>query len=275
MIFMEKKKMALMIFISIFTFILIIAIISLVSLNLQSEEKAIKEDDLEKKYELTKKEIATLTDIISIYDNYLIIYDGTKDISTLTDLDKINFIDRLPFEVKKELDLDFNTGVSLNRIETLLKKYFGPKTSFDPVNSTCFLGDGNYLIYDSNTKMYKANNIEHEHSAYLPLNIINYYLEGQRVVDNDKLIYTITLKKALAWPNSTIYYGNYKDLETSNNPVVDLYEINKDYEEEDIPDLLEPYKDKFTSYTYIFETSDSISNAYLKKFTKDFTNNEI
>ena len=274
MIFMEKKKMVLMIFISIFTFILIIIIIGLVRLNLQNEEKVIKED-IKKKYELTKKEIATLTDIISIYDNYLIIYDGTKDINALTDLDKINFIDRLPFEAKKELDLDFNTGVSLNRIKNLLKKYFGPKTSFNPVNSTCFLGDGDYLIYDSNTKMYKANNMEHEHGAHLSLNIINYYLEGQRVVDNDKLIYTITLKKALAWPNTTIFYSNYKDLEASSNPVVDLYKINKEYEEDTIPDLLEPYKDKFTSYTYIFETKSSISNAYLKKFTKDFTNNEI
>ena len=41
-----------------------------------------------------------------------------------TNKEKINFIDRLPIKVKNDLNLDFNMGVSLDRVETILKKYF-------------------------------------------------------------------------------------------------------------------------------------------------------
>ena len=45
--------------------------------------------------------------------------------------------------------------------------------------------------------------------------------------------------------------------------MVDLYEEYNNYEIEDINKLIEPYKDELTSYTYIFETRDSIDNSYL------------
>ncbi len=262
MILMEKGKMVLMIFISIFTFILIISILALIGINLQKEESIPRE---KQSYDLTEKEIDSLTTLISNYDSYLIIYDGMKDIDDLTDLDKINFIDRLPIETKKELELDFNTGVSLDKIKSVLKKYFGKDVTFEPVNSTCYLEDGDYLIYDEESKMYKADNLYHSHSAYTPPSIINFYVSGKRIVDNDKLVYTITLKKALSYDYSN-YYRTYTDLISNNNKIVNLYDEYNDYDKNDIPDLLEDYKDNLNSYTYVFETKDSINNSYLKEY---------
>lgn len=249
-----------MLFIALITLIIVASIIFIVNINLKEESIETFNEDSSS---LSTKEVASLLELVNIYDSYIITFDGTKDLSTLSDKEKINFIDRLPIDVKNELNLDFNTGVSLKEVESTLKKYFGPKTTFNPVNSTCFLDDGDYLIYDSTTKMYKADNNYHAHSAYTPLSIENYYVEGERRVEGDKLIYSITLKKAFAYPNTSAYFSNYTDLVNNRNLVVDLYEEYNNYEIEDINKLIEPYKDELTSYTYIFETRDSIDNSYL------------
>ena len=257
---MENVRRVGMLFIALITLIIVASIIFIVNINLKEESKEIFNEDSSS---LSTEEVTSLLELVNIYDSYIITFDGTKDLSSLSDKEKINFIDRLPIDVKNELNLDFNTGVSLKEVESTLKKYFGPKTTFNPVNSTCFLDDGDYLIYDSNTKMYKADNNYHAHSAYTPLSIENYYIEGERRVEGDKLIYSITLKKAFAYPNTSAYFSNYTDLVNNRNLVVDLYEEYNDYESSDINKLIEPYKDELTSYTYIFETRDSIDNSYL------------
>ena len=257
---MENVRRVGMLFIALITLIIVASIIFIVNINLKEESKEIFNEDSSS---LSTEEVASLLELVEIYDSYIITFDGKKDLSSLSDKEKINFIDRLPIDVKNELNLDFNTGVSLNEVESTLKKYFGPKTTFNPVNSTCFLDDGDYLIYDSTTKMYKADNNYHAHSAYTPLSIENYYIEGERRVEGDKLIYSITLKKAFAYPNTSSYFSNYTDLVNNRNLVVDLYEEYNDYESSDINKLIEPYKDELTSYTYIFETRDSIDNSYL------------
>ena len=257
---MENVRRVGMLFIALITLIIVASIIFIVNINLKDESSETFNEDSSS---LSTKEVASLLELVDIYDSYIITFDGTKDLDTLTDKEKINFIDRLPIEVKNDLDLDFNTGVSLDRVKRVLKKYFGPKTTFNPVNSTCFLDDGDYLIYDSNTNMYKADNDYHAHSGYTPLSIENYYVEGERRVEGDKLIYSITLKKAFAYPNTSLYFGSYNDLVDNKNLVVDLYEEDNDYEDSDINNLIEPYKDELTSYTYIFETKDSIDNSYL------------
>ena len=257
---MENVRRVGMLFIALITLIIVASIIFIVNINLKEESIETFNEDSSS---LSTKEVASLLELVNIYDSYIITFDGTKDLSTLSSKEKINFIDRLPIDVKNELNLDFNTGVSLKEVESTLKKYFGPKTTFNPVNSTCFLDDGDYLIYDSTTKMYKADNNYHAHSAYTPLSIENYYIEGERRVEGDKLIYSITLKKAFAYPNTSSYFSSYTDLVNNKNLVVDLYEEYNDYESSDINKLIEPYKDELTSYTYIFETRDSIDNSYL------------
>lgn len=257
---MENVRRVGMLFIALITLIIVASIIFIVNINLKEESKEIFNEDSSS---LSTEEVTSLLELVNIYDSYIITFDGTKDLSTLSSKEKINFIDRLPIDVKNELNLDFNRGVSLKEVESTLKKYFGPKTTFNPVNSTCFLDDGDYLIYDSNTKMYKADNNYHAHSAYTPLSIENYYIEGERRVEGDKLIYSVTLKKAFAYPNTSAYFSNYTDLVNNRNLVVDLYEEYNDYEDSDINSLIEPYKDELTSYTYIFETRDSIDNSYL------------
>ena len=257
---MENVRRVGMLFIALITLIIVASIIFIVNINLKDESSETFNEDSSS---LSTKEVASLLELVDIYDSYIITFDGTKDLDTLTDKEKINFIDRLPIEVKNDLDLDFNTGVSLDRVKRVLKKYLGPNTTFNPVNSTCFLDDGDYLIYDSNTNMYKADNDYHAHSGYTPLSIENYYVEGERRVEGDKLIYSITLKKAFSYPNTSSYFGSYTDLVNNKNLVVDLYEEDKDYESSDINNLIEPYKDELTSYTYIFETRDSIDNSYL------------
>ena len=257
---MENVRRVGMLFIALITLIIVASIIFIVNINLKESSKETFSEDSSS---ISTEEVASLLELVNIYDSYIITFDGTKDLSTLSSKEKINFIDRLPIDVKNELNLDFNTGVSLKEVESTLKKYFGPKTTFNPVNSTCFLDDGDYLIYDSNTKMYKADNNYHAHSAYTPLSIENYYIEGERRVEGDKLIYSITLKKAFAYPNTSAYFSNYTDLVNNRNLVVDLYEEYNDYEDSDINGLIESYKDELTSYTYIFETRDSIDNSYL------------
>lgn len=257
---MENIRRVGMLFIALITLLIVASLIFIVNLNLKESSKETFNEDSNN---LTKEEVTSLMSLVSIYDNYIITFDGTKDINSLTDKEKINFIDRLPITEKNKLGLDFNTGVSLDKVRKTLKKYFGPDTSFNPVNSTCFLDDGDYLIYDSYTNMYKADNEYHTHSAFTSLLIENYYVEGKRTVDGDKLIYSITLKKAFAYPNTTTYYGSYTDLYNSRNEVIDLYDEDNLYETNDINSLIEPYKDELTSYTYIFETKDSINNSYL------------
>jgi len=257
---MENAKRVGMLFIALITLIIVASIIFIININLKDESKENLNEDSSS---LSNKEIASLLELVNISDSYIITFDGTKDLSTLTDKEKINFIDRLPIDEKSDLNLDFSNGVSLNKVENVLRKYFGPKTTFNPVNSTCFLEDGDYLIYDSNTKMYKADNDYHSHSSYTSLSIENYYVEGERRVEGDRLIYCITLKKAFAYPNTSAYFSNYTDLVNNKNLIVDLYEEDNNYESSDINDLIEPYKDKLTSYTYIFETKDSIDNSYL------------
>lgn len=257
---MENVRRVGMLFIALITLIIVASIIFIVNINLKEESIETFNEDSSS---LSTKEVASLLELVNIYDSYIITFDGTKDLSALSSKEKINFIDRLPIDVKNELNLDFNTGVSLKEVESTLKKYFGPKTTFNPVNSTCFLDDGDYLIYDSTTKMYKADNNYHAHSAYTPLSIENYYIEGERRVEGDKLIYSITLKKAFAYPNTSAYFSNYTDLVNNRNLVVDIYEEYNDYEDSDINALIESYKDELTSYTYIFETKDSIDNSYL------------
>ena len=257
---MENVRRVGMLFIALITLIIVASIIFIVNINLKEESIETFNEDSSS---LSTKEVESLLELVNIYDSYIITFDGTKDLSTLSSKEKINFIDRLPIDIKNELNLDFNTGVSLKKVESTLKKYFGPKTTFNPVNSTCFLDDGDYLIYDSTTKMYKADNNYHAHSAYTPLYIENYYIEGERRVEGDKLIYSITVKKAFAYPNTSSYFSSYTDLVNNRNLVVDLYEEYNDYEKSDINSLIEPYKDELTSYTYIFETRDSIDNSYL------------
>lgn len=257
---MENVRRVGMLFIALITLLLVTSIIFIINVNLK--DKSVETFN-ENTSTLTNKEINSLMNLINIYDSYIITFDGKKDLRTLTDKEKINFIDRLPINVKNKLNLDFNTGVSLDKVKKVLKKYFGPSTTFNPVNSPCFLDDGDYLIYDSNMKMYKADNDYHAHGSYEPLSIENYYVESKRIVDGDKLIYSITLKKSFAYPNTSSYFGSYTDLVNNKNLVVDLYEEDKDYKSSDINTLIEPYKDKLTSYTYIFETKDSIENSYL------------
>ena len=269
---MEKVRRIIMIIVFVLTVFLTVSIIYLIIDSINNSEET---NNKETTYKLTSEEKESLLELVDTYDRYLITLDGSKEIENLTDKDKINFIDRMSQKEKDEFELDFNKGVKLEKIEEVLKKYFGPKVTFHPVNSTCFLEDGDFLIYDTINKIYKSNNEYHAHSAYIPPSIVNYYVDGKRIVDNDKLIYVVTLKKAFAWPNTSIYYGNYTDLANGENKIVDLYEINENYEESDITSFLEDYKSNLSSYTYVFETSDSISNSYIVNLTKLNKNNKI
>ena len=269
---MENLKRVGMLFIVLITLIIVASIMFIININLKDESK---EKLNEYSSSLSSKEISSLLELVNIYDSYIITFDGTKDLSALTDKEKINFIDRLPIDEKNNLNLNFNDGVSLDKVKNVLRKYFGPKIMFSPVNSTCFLDDGDYLIYDSNTKMYKADNDYHAHSSYIPLSIENYYVEGERRVEGDRLIYCITLKKSFAYPNTSAYFSSYTDLVNNKNLIVDLYEEDNDYESRDINGLIEPYKDKLTSYTYIFETKDSIENSYLVELVNLNSHNQL
>lgn len=256
---MENVRWGFMLFIALITLLVVFSLILIINTNFKNEKEVLTDYS----ESLTSKDITSLMKLAEIYDSYIITFDGTKDIKRLTDLEKINFIDRLPLKIKNTLDLDFNKGVSLSKVSDVLKKYFGKNTSFSPVNSKCFLDDGDYLIYNKNTEIYKADNDYHAHGAYEGPLIENYYVEGKRIVDNEKLIYIITLKKAFAHPNTSIYYSSYSDLVSGNNSIIDIYDLDVDYTSLNINELLLPYKDEFTSYTYVFETFDSIDNCYL------------
>ena len=121
---MENVRRVGMLFIALITLIIVASIIFIVNINLKEESKEIFNEDSSS---LSTEEVTSLLELVNIYDSYIITFDGTKDLSTLSSKEKINFIDRLPIDVKNELNLDFNRGVSLKQVESTLKKYFGKK----------------------------------------------------------------------------------------------------------------------------------------------------
>ena len=261
---MISKNNFIMIIMTIVTFIivfLLLFLLSLTSLNTNLSYEEVKD--------ISSKEIDALEALIKVYDNYLITYDGKKELESLTDLDKINFIDRLDSKTKKELGLDFNKGVPLARIKEVLQKYFGPNISFEPVNSVCYLNDGDYLIYNKEDKEYYAFNDYHAHGAFATLDIINYYEDGKKIVTDDSIKYEVSYLKGFALPNTSIYYSSYTNLITKSNPVVDLSEIFNDYDFSMTKSLLIDYKHNFNRYTYVFETKKDLSDSYLLELTND------
>ena len=96
-----------MLFIALITLIIVASIIFIVNINLKGESRETFNEDSSS---LSNKEVTSLLELVNIYDSYIITFDGTKDLSTLTDKEKINFIDRLPIDVKNDLNLDFDAG---------------------------------------------------------------------------------------------------------------------------------------------------------------------
>ena len=94
---MENVRRVGMLFIALITLIIVASIIFIVNINLKDESIETYNEDSSS---LSTKEVASLLELVNIYDSYIITFDGTKDLSTLSDKEKINFIDRLPIDVK-------------------------------------------------------------------------------------------------------------------------------------------------------------------------------
>ena len=61
-----------------------------------------------------------------------------------------------------------------------------------------------------------------------------------------------------------------------NGIVLDrLYKEYENYDQEEITSLLEAYQDEFTTYTYVFETRDSLNNSYLVELANQKSQSEF
>ncbi len=279
---MKRRKekdypvMALMALLTIFivTF-LVVAIIRTVSSFQAEEPNAVEEPDeptSEHLAAISQAEQEILLDKLAIYDDYFVTFDGQKKIEDLTDVEKITFIDRLPIEVQQEKGLDFEAGVPLETIQELLREYFGPDITFNPVNCPCFLGDGDYLIYDATTRTYYADTDGHGHGGYEPYQVHNFYVDGVKTSNENSITYTLTIKKAFAAPNTSSYYSSYTDALEKNNLLFDLYTLYGEKAYTDTSRLLsvqyEKNKGLFPGYVYTFTTNSTAEEAYLVNLKK-------
>lgn len=273
---MKKKEYFIMIGMVVLMIVIVSIIIVISTKKLSDETKRKVEQKVEESIPVKEKESVVslsqveqekLLEAIKVYDSYLISFDGKKEISKLSDKDKITFIAQLPFEKQKEFGLDFESGVSLEKIIEILHHYFGEDISFQPVNYPCFLGDGNYLIYDPDTKFYKSDSITHAHSAYIPHQVFSFYVDGKKYVNEDYITYKISVRKAFSEANSTSFYGNYHDVENKKNKIVDLFTLYGEKAYTSMDDLIrkqyEKQKGLFTEYVYEFQTKTDVDSVYL------------
>ena len=103
---MKKSQSIVMLLILVLAIIIVISFIYIININLN--DNSTSDSISSSNYKLSDDEINSLISLVNIYDNYLITFDGTKNIKEMSNLDKINFIDRLPNSIKKDLELDFN-----------------------------------------------------------------------------------------------------------------------------------------------------------------------
>lgn len=245
----------------------------------QTKKEPIKETDHEtivseenSSIGLSQIEQNILLEKIKVYDSYIISFDGTKSMEQLTYDDKIMFINTLSKSEKETWKLDFEMGVSLGKVEEVLAYYFGKNGSFEPVNCPCFLNDGDYLIYNETTHMYYADTDMHGHEGFTPYQVMTYYIDGYKEMEDNHIVYTIQVKKAFALPNSSSFYGSYTDATTKENLLFDLFQLygEKAYsqQEELLKIQYEKKKGLFPVYTYRFVTATDVHEAYLWKLTK-------
>ncbi len=276
---MKKNEYFIMVAMFVLTIVIVSSIIVLFTKNLSDESKKIDAKKQENVQEEKKKTLALiqpeqekLLQQIAIYDPYFISFDGTKKINALTDVEKITFIMLLPIDSRKQWNLDFDAGVPLTQVMQVLQFYFGPDISFTPVNYPCFLGDGDYLIYDENTKTYKTDSTMHGHGGFYPYQVMNYYVDGYKETDETSITYTIKVKKFFTDAHGSDYYGSYSDATNKQNLIIDLFALYGEKAYTDTSKLLqiqyEKNKGLLPVYTYTFKTNRTVEEVYLVDLVK-------
>ncbi len=275
---MKKKEYFIMVLMAILMILIVSMIIIVMTKKLSDEQTKEKNSEpvLNEEKNISTKlsalEQEKILEKMKIYDSYFINFDGKKDIRDLTEEEKITFVVQLPFEIQKELGLDFENGVSLETIVETLNYYFGKSIHFQPVNYPCFLGDGDYLIYNPKTKVYKADAMNHGHEGYIPNQVYSFYVDGHKEISEDTITYKVRVKKAFAKPTGSSFYGNYSDLKKKTNEIVDLFPLYGEKIYTNMEELLkiqyEKNKGLFDTYTYEFQTKKDARSAYLVKLER-------
>ncbi len=277
---MKKKDTWIMVAMAFILFVVVILLmVTLVKKVSIKEETKKKEEELTQSDKTKEKKLtgeleqAVLLGLIEPYDDYFISFDGQKNLDKLTDEEKLRFVERLDTVQKEKYQIDFTTGVSLDKVLAVLKIYFGPDITFTPVNLPCFLEDGeDYLIYDEKTKMYHANTDFHQHGAPPIYEVENFYVDSYKTIDQKEITYTLKVKKAFSNVNDFAYYASYQDFTNKTNLLFNLFTIYGKQAETDKQNFIaiqyEKMKGHFPVYSYTFKTTTTVNEAYLVKLVK-------
>lgn len=256
---------------------IVILLLVAVLKDLTGKKEVEKEEELPivaEEVNLTEEERGTLFDLVSLYDDSFIQYDGTMEPLAMTTEEKLDFVYRLNNTEKKEWNIDWDRSVSLAKINSILESYFGKGAALTTQDDyLCPLDQLPLLIYDDITESYTLDLEDHGHGPLPFLEVENYYQKGEKKED----IYTIQVKKAfsnLITDPSFVpmtYYATYTDAVFSQNQMFDLYAI---YGEDALIDTEEKvkrqyleHKEKFPIYTYVFQKEGD--SFYLLELTKE------
>lgn len=263
-----------------FLVLVVTTIIIMITKGLETKEKETtkeitetKQPEVTKPSSLSAEEEKILLEKIAIFDDYIISYDGLKKITEMTDTDKILFVLYLDQKAKETFSIDLTKGLSLEQVLTVLHYYFGPEMSFTPVDAPCFLNDGApYMHYDEKEQMYHIDSDYHAHDSYYPYQVDNFLLASTKTRETKQTTYTITLHKAFRAPKASLVYASYQDALDKKNVIVDLFAVYGDKSAEEQTSLVQVQYEKnkglFKPYTYQFETTTSVEQAYLVDLTK-------
>lgn len=211
-----------------------------------------KENDIDLSYELTYSDGKKYIDKINIYNGYLYEYFLMENKKEITNDVYLTFAYRM---------INLEEDVTVEKVDEVLKKYFGKNVKYEHDDIHCFAGEVIYE-YDPNTKVYnKKEHSGHGGSGVLGTEI--YYVSskvtGNRVKFVTKNVYERFCGGTCGPINA--YYGTVEDVFNHKNPVL----VAPEYSDEAriYRDNLDEVLSKVDEVTYNFIIEDD-GNFYLE-----------
>ncbi len=181
---------------------------------------------------LTENEQTYILDKISFYDGMLPY--GSFDASTLSFEKAFQFIET----IKDKEYVDFSRGVSKERINEILKRYFGPKASISNESPACTDVTSCY-VYDASKKTYTRTTSP----AVGNIATKNSYIEGSKDKESKEILIKIKQLYYVKDPTTTYIARLFltpEDASINQNPIIDLAATygNALYNQQDYPNYL-------------------------------------
>lgn len=161
--------------------------------------------------------------------------------------------------IKETEYVDFTRGVSADKMNDILDRYFGPKASINPNDSTCTDETAtNCFYYDKKTKRYMKTTP----TATSLVKTKNFYIEGTQHKETKEIILKVKQLYYLYNPEEEMVVRFFQTPEAAaqnQSPLIDLYALHNDavYNIYDYPNYLQASFDKIKEslpvLTYTFK----------------------